>query len=297
MAHPEFRWRNLTTEVADKASPPRQHLDARVPDSRPLQAEYKARAGSILVPPGGAHPGTLGAAFDFTIRYSLDPKDVASLAFLGFMFDDLQDLIGEVVDVAEAATTFGPNTPEMMRACWALALCTEVIRVGLLPGSPLADLVAEDRFTADALLALADQRTVDELLVLYRLADERLLEHIRHRTPMTLGPTFAGSRQCSADADLIAGGALIDLKCTVGKRNSAGVRYIALDRTVIYQLVAYALFDYIDKYNIEAIGLYSARYGHFIQWPLQDVLDSLAGRRTSLAEERRRVQELLTRLA
>ncbi|WP_328530099.1 hypothetical protein OG984_02645 [Nocardioides sp. NBC_00368] len=297
MTENQFRWRTLTAEVSDKASPLRQHLDARFPNLRPLQNEYKASAGGILVERGSAHPGTLGAAFDFAVRFALDPGYKADIAVIGFMFDGFQDLVGEVVTVAKAAQTFSPRTPELMRACWALALCTEVLRVGLMPGSPLAQLVEENRLTAAALLDLATQDVIDELTEISEVAEESLLRHILDKKPLKLGPTFVGSKQCPADADLIAGGTLIDIKCTVGKKNSAGARYIALDRDVIYQLVAYALFDYDNAHAIDSIGLYSARYGHFFQWPLQDALSTLADRTASLDDERHRMQELLLRWA
>ena len=297
MTENQFRWRTLTAEVSDKASPLRQHLEAHFPNIRPLQDEYKASAGGILVERGSAHPGTLGAAFDFAVRFALDPGYKADIAVIGFMSDRLQDLAGEVVTVAKAAQTFSPRSPELMRACWALALCTEVFRVGLMAGSPLAQLVEENGLTAATLLDLATQDAIDELTALSDVADEHLVQHVLDKKPLHLGPTFAGSRQCPADADLIAGGTLIDLKCTVGKKNSAGARYIALDRGVIYQIVAYALFDYDNAHTIDSIGLYSARYGHFIQWQLQDALSTLADRTVSLDGEYRMMQELLLRWA
>lgn len=297
MTENQFRWRMLTAEVSDKTSPLRQHLETRFPNIRPLQDEYKASAGAMLVEHGPAHPGTLGAAFDFALRFALDPGYEADIAVLGFTSDKLEHMAGEVVTVAKAAQTFSPRSTELMRACWALALCTEVFRVGLMPGSPLAKLVEENRLTAAALLNLATQDAIDELTELSEVADEHLVQHIRAKKPLHLGPTFAGSRHCPADADLIAGGTLIDIKCTVGKKNSAGARYIALDRSVIHQLLAYALFDYDNAHAIDSIGLYSARYGHFIQWQLQDALSTLANRPVSIDDEHRMMQELLLRWA
>ncbi|MGH4001997.1 MAG: hypothetical protein ACRDTJ_31545, partial [Pseudonocardiaceae bacterium] len=220
MTETKFRWRTLTAEVADKASPLRQHLELRFPNLRPLQNEYKKSAGGILVERGSGNPGTLGAAFDFAVRSALDPGYQADIAMIGFMFDGLQELVGEVATLATAAQRFSPRTPELMRACWALALCTEVLRVGLMPGSPLAKLVEENRLTAAALLDLATHDVVAELTALSDVAEEHLLPHIRNGEPLMLGPTFAGSRLCPADADLVAGGTLIDLKCTVGKKSS-----------------------------------------------------------------------------
>lgn len=297
MIEHQFNWRTLTAEVADKGSPLRQHLEARFPHLRPIQIEYKASAGRILVPPGRANAGTLGAAFDYTVRYALDPGYAADLAVVGFMFDGLQNLSSEVVSVAEAAQSFRPGSRELMRACWALALCTEVLRVGIMPGSPLSAMVAEERLTTSALLDLASREVVAELSDLHRVAEDHLLPHLRGKTPLKLGPTFAGSRQCPADADLIAAGTLIDLKCTVGKKNSAGDNYIALDRHVIHQLIAYALFDYVDEYEIDTVGLYSARFGHFARWPLTDLLGELAGQTISVREERAAVEQLLKRWA
>ena len=108
----------------------------------------------------------------------------------------------------------------LARASWALALCTEVYRVGgVLPGSPLALLLQQREFTADALLSLASEGAMRQLRDLRKVAEERLLPSILPATRLDLGPTFDGSALCPADADLIHDGRLLDIKTHLGALN------------------------------------------------------------------------------
>ncbi|GAB2443593.1 hypothetical protein GCM10027262_61630 [Nocardia tengchongensis] len=97
------------------------------------------------------------------------------------------------------------------RESWALALCTELYRnPSVLPNSPLAEPIRSDRFTTEALLALAPGDALTEMRSLYLLALTELAEFLPDPTAaLAPGPTFAASQLCSADADLIVDGVLI----------------------------------------------------------------------------------------
>jgi hypothetical protein len=124
------------------------------------------------------------------------------------------------------------------------------------------------------------------------LAETQLLPHLS--PPFALGPTFDGSKYCQADADLIADGMLLDIKTRLGAKNRrTGARSESLARTDIHQIIGYALFDRSDRYHIDTVGIYSARYGSLITWKLAEVLDSLAGEPVDLAHERATVWQLL----
>jgi hypothetical protein len=84
-----------------------------------------------------------------------------------------------------------------------------------------------------------------------------------------LGPTFTGSELMNADAYLIAGGLLIDLKTSARKHSLALAE--------LCQIIGCALLDFDDEYHIEAVGIFSARYARFTQWPLASLLRDLAG--------------------
>lgn len=293
----QYPYTNLTAALGDKTSPLRRYIDERFPNIKPLQTHYRAVAGScsLLVDTGGANAGTLGAAFDLVVRFRLDPTLVPSMAIVGFLEAGPASLraIREVVAVAQDNARSGPAGLEALaKACWALALTTEVLRVGLMPGSPLGPVLAEDRFRRDDLLELAPSDAIRQLRELDELAAANLLARLR--SPLHLGPVFDGSSLCSADADLIADGMLLDLKTRLGKKNPrTGARSDGLELRDVYQLVGYTLFDFSDTYKINEIGIYSARYGTLVTWPLEEALHTLAGSEVDLRSERAAIYRVL----
>lgn len=291
----DYTYRNLTSAVKDKDSPLRQYLNRRFPNTRPLQATYREQCGTLLVDGGDANAGTVGAAFDFMIRFGLDADHkpvVAVQAFLG-----KPPLLAAVVEVVESvhAAVAGPEDVDLLaRSSWALALCTEVYRVGLMPGSPLLPLLQGRQFNAPALLSLAPEGAMLQLRDLYRVAQERLLPTILPAERLHLGPTFDGSTLCPADADLVHDGRLLDIKTHLGSKNAkTGVRFDSLALTDLYQVLAYVLFDRSDTYCIRSLGVYSGRYGALVIWPLTEALTTMAGGSVDLAAEREVVWGLL----
>lgn len=289
-----YRYTNLTNAVKDKGSPLRGYLDQRFPNTRLLQTEYRARSGSLLIEGGDANPGTLGAAFDFQSRLVLDPTApplVAALAFSG-RSDHLVAVTG-LMCLAQDAAQHEAERETLARACWALALCAEVTRVGVVMlGSPLGPLLDADRFTTDELIALAPADALRQLREMDALAATNFFPHLNK--PLHLGPTFDGSSLCSADADLVAGGLLLDIKTHLGTKNQrTGTRSDALSLTDLYQVLAYALFDHSDIYRITDLGIYSGRYGTLVTWPLYQALETLADGPVDLGHERSHVWSLL----
>ncbi|MDT0264198.1 hypothetical protein [Jatrophihabitans lederbergiae] len=283
-----YRYLNLTSAIGDKASPLRQYLDLRFPNARPLQKDYRSRAGELRVAGlpggGGANGGTLGAAFDFRMHFLLDPGYIPQVAIRAFQArPDYVEAIHEVIRHGREAAQANTVPTELDRACWALALCTEVYRAGLFPGSPLNQLLEYDDFTPAHLLSLIPEDAFRQLTELNDLAQEYLFPHLS--APFHLGPTFDGSVLCPADADVISNGFLLDFK--------TAVRGNALSREDLYQLLGYTLFDHSDKYGINRIGIYSARYGVLVSWELELTLELLAGEAVNLAEEREKVWGLL----
>ena len=60
----------------------------------------------------------------------------------------------------------------------------------------------------------------------------------------------------------------------------------------MYQLLGYALLDYSDKFELERLGWYFARYGTLVEWPMDAFLADI-GATGSLAEHRKELQALL----
>jgi len=63
-------------------------------------------------------------------------------------------------------------------------------------------------------------------------------------------------------------GCVLEIKATVNPR---------LDPIWLHQLLGYVLLDYRNELGIEALGIYFARQGHLIQWPLEELMNTLAG--------------------
>ncbi|QVI18700.1 hypothetical protein KHQ06_19305 [Nocardia tengchongensis] len=295
-----YRYSSLTGAIDDKTSPLRQYLDQRYPNLKPVQADYRAHAGTLIVAGRGASPGTLGAAFDYLLRFTCDGEYVPQPAVIAFLDrPDHVAVIGELSKLAGHACMrpLPENTVEVIaRACWALALCTELYRKPFIfPNSPLAEPIRSGRFTTEVLLALVPDTAVAEMRSLYLLALAELADFLSATTSVAvLGPTFSASKLCAADADLIVDGVLIEVKTRLGAANpKTGQRSDSLPLTDIYQIIGYALFDTTDTFSVHTAALYSARYGALHTWPLQQLLDTLADAPIDLAAERAHVWKLL----
>jgi hypothetical protein len=146
-----------------------------------------------------------------------------------------------------------------------LALFEEVFRAGARPGSPL--FLGEAKTTASALLSICQSHWVDDLCSLSWLFHEQFAEVLSN--PATLSPTFDGSRDVGgADADLILDGCLIDFKATINPR---------VTNLLLYQLLGYVFLDYSNQHKMHEVGIYFARQGVHIKWPLPDLLNRLTG--------------------
>ncbi|MCA2209528.1 hypothetical protein [Nocardia rosealba] len=289
-----YVYTNLSAALRDKTSPLREYLHSRYPNTRAVQGAYRRAAGPLLVDTGGANPATLGAAFDFEVRFLLVPDHEPVLPLLGFFgFPQESAVIESVIETAQAAVaSTAEDVDRLGRACWALALCTDVYRRGLLRESALDNLLRTGRFTPDHLLALAPPDAIRQLWELRGLAEEHLFPHLG--SPTYPGPTFDASVLCNADADLISAHTLLDLKTHLGPKNQrTGIRSDALTSNDLYQIITYALFDHSDAYHLTEVGIYSARYAHLETWPLTHLLAILAGTDIDLTEERETVWRLL----
>lgn len=185
------------------------------------------------------------------------------------------------------------DADRLARACWALALFTEVRRrSGLVAGSPLALL--DPAASLEELLALPSADEIADLLALADAARRELVPALAARGGrVRVGPTFAGSLDLAADADLIAGGLLLELKVNLGDPRSDGRRRCSLGRQTLYELLGYLLLDYDDAYRVEALGVYSARYAHLAIWPLTELLGVLAGGPVDLAQARAQFRQVV----
>ena len=138
----------------------------------------------------------------------------------------------------------------------------------------------------DEILELASEAVLDDITELTRLlvsTQTSLLASV-----VTPNPSFVASNSLNgADADLIAGRRLLDVKVTKSS---------TIERISLWQIMGYALCDLDDFYEIEEVGLYYARHGIQVVWPVEDLLALMAGRRIELRRIRVEFGELLRAL-
>lgn len=309
----------LTAEIADVGSPVRQFLSDRFTSGlRDVQRRYRQGAPPLAVPavpPAEANPGTVGTAADWLLRFLLHPRPSLKVAAVGAalsgrqpgapttgpdmgMLAALREIAGslglgrEAVD-GEGQTDFtgplrgsGADPEHLARACWVLALLTEVFRRGPMVAAlgPLGRF-QDRRPSADELLALAPPVALGQLAAFRHVFETALLPRLAAREGRwLLGPTFVGSALVRADADVIAAGLLLELKTS--SKLSLGI-------TDLLQVIGYALLDFGDEYKLAELGIFSARYAYLATWGLGALLEELAGHQVSLRAARTEFRELL----
>lgn len=193
---------------------------------------------------------------------------------------------------------------QLCRTAFVVGWLEECFRTGrLFPGSALdaAILAAAaphaavaGSASAEAIGAKAEElikrvptAAVKDLMGMLALAEhEGMWAQLRSASRITLAPTFAGSKLVGgADADVVADGLLIDVKATVDPRRAKPQDLL--------QLLGYALLDFDDEYDIDAVGIFLARSGRLISWPLAEVLTLLGGAGATVGELREALRSAL----
>lgn len=306
--------RSLTAELDDSRSQVREFLAERFSIGlRELQRRYRQSAPPARIPRNDANPGTVGTvgtAADWLLRFLVHPEPDVTLALIGSglipqrshaLAVGITELCGALgvkgvmslqSAASETASFMGPvpgstvDAELLARGCWALALLTEFYRAGPLKAvnSPVARLRSA---TAADLLTLATPAALDQLAQIREVFETVLVPRLTEcRGLWALGPTFAGSALMGgADADLVAARLLVEIK-TTAKAPSLGI-------VDLFQMIGYVLLDFDDYYEIDSIALFSTRYGYFTEWPVNALLDELAGRAVDLARVRDDFRQML----
>jgi hypothetical protein len=203
--------------------------------------------------------------------------------------EQARDLSVRVLEAARLVTHRDRKLPrakedELCRLCYAMALLDEIAPPReLTPGALLAGL--PKNATADDLLALADDESVDDLRAMAWLFYETQRRLLRGKETL-IGWFVEGERHVHADPDLIVDGCMIEIKTAVDPRHIKKPSWP-------WQLLAYALLDYSDRYKLESVALYLPRQGLLVDWPLDEYASMLAGRDVSVAQARRDLQRAL----
>lgn len=170
------------------------------------------------------------------------------------------------------------------RVAIVLAWCEQLFRAGpaaLVP-CPLLRLRVGDG--PAEVLDLVPAVLVEQLVELGALAGTKLLGAFPPPRSTRLGCPL-GRRPIAADADLVLGNVLLELKCTQGAPRSAG-RTFALGVDLVRQLLGYLLLDQGDELGAQSVGVYAARFGLLWTVPADELIEAVSGRPGDLSEWR-----------
>jgi hypothetical protein len=276
---------SLTSHIKDPYSPVRQFFQEQFPNVRTVADEHRFTMEKLPATKGMPYD-TLGMALTHRLYYYFavtnEQINIAKDAAQRFSSPTarpgrlphrlVNDYFGEldcVLQQLQPAQRRLPRAQEehLLRHCVALALCERLHRDGP-DGSPL--LEPEPKKTVEELLAFAQPAWLDDLCAQSWSFYEQCAELLRE--PVKLNPLFEGSGDVGgADGDLILGDCLIEIKSTLDP--------IRLDRwrERLYQLVGYCLLDYQNEHQLQEVGIYMARQRRLIRWPLDELLQTLAG--------------------
>lgn len=283
----------LTQLLKDRSSGLAQHLAATFPNTMPTRRAIQASSGAINVESGLASlAGTTGTAFDAVVRMVLDSAHEPLHPAPSFTWTPAHDAWSRTLTTdLQYALPDRRSDSTFYRRAWLLALLAEGVRApGTVAFAPITPLVVHPRTTIADLDELVPDEGIDQVAALDRLADQRLYPHLTG--PFSLSPSFRTRILVQAEADLIAGDALVDIKTGAGRKRTTG-RFNLPDATDIFQIVSYALLDHDDEYGIRRVGFYAARYGSLQLFDLQQFLDTLAGHPVDITVERRRILDAL----
>jgi hypothetical protein len=168
----------------------------------------------------------------------------------------------------------------LARSCWLFQIFEDVYR-SARAGNAVRRMFRPTTPTVASLRATASDAVVAELVELAgRLRESGSLDRLRllagdpePASPLGIaGPAFVNHW---ADGDLLltgpAGSTLLDVKTVVRTADES--------RTTrwLWQLLGYAWLDVADRYRIRTVGLYLARHGLLLTWPLDDLTRKLLG--------------------
>lgn len=208
----------------------------------------------------------------------LDDQPGTADALIDSFTDQLIEYLAEHALPGAVATT--RRAEEILaRACWVLTGWEDAYRSGALspaltraheelPWTPAKDAEAT-RAAVDLLLLQTPVDVTQELVTLVgRLHNSGCLDQLRALAGnppagVALGVTQPVFVPHWADGDVIVGDTLLDVKTVITLRDR--------DRIArwLFQLLGYAWLDTTaDLYGIRSVGLYLARHGVLVTWPL-----------------------------
>jgi len=278
-------WNSVTAELHSSKLPLAQWFKSVLPRRDGVIASFRATVKERCIEPPADVPGaTAGAAFDLLVRRLLG-SSVCSNSMAGWIYafcpcrawnevaHELLTSVGTHVGVGEHEQASGECPERLIRECWSVALFVELVRGVRLDRSALASLGESP--TLDDVLGLAPVAAIDDIQALLRRFSTVLRPLVNSRRgELVTGPAF--SFKLRGDADLIKGTTLFEIKAMVHRRKRDGTPRYSLDSRTIYQVVAYSLLAQ-EKFKVDEIVLFNARYAHAYTWRLDALLHEMSG--------------------
>jgi len=209
--------------------------------------------------------------------------------------DDLIRAYAElIVSVLPDPGTIGTDRDQevqLARACWVLSAYESAHRGGAVPQALLnvhrdvwwVPSRQDPKMTREAVRLLeleCHHKESDELVRLLGRFHGGALHTFRELGAVRPGPAGVGTGTALgiasplfvvnwAEGDLMVGDTLLDVKTVINLRNRDSIR------RWLYQLLAYAWLDTSDAYRIRNVGLYLARHGVTITWPIEEFAERI----------------------
>jgi hypothetical protein len=293
-----MRHKPLTEHLKDSNSPVTRFLKRRFPRTASLAQTANLQLQSEDTIDPGFDPKVydlLGIAINYRIRYSfaITPGDrlaawegalLLSLYWGGpnrshseKVIEDFFDNLDATVEAIAPVKQRLKDEPEKLlaRYCYVLALFEQLRSYTSYEYSPL--LIPRPKQSVDELLEIPTDAEIDDLCAMSWLFYDRYHDRLSLRS--RLSPTLKRCGVVSeSHADLIVDGCLMEIKASIKPE---------IKPLLLWQLAGYLLLDDNDKYKIRSVGIYMARQGKLLQWPISDFLCLLTGNDTaSLAQLR-----------
>ena len=266
---------SLTNHLGKKDDPIRLFLDAWLPNYSGLKEQWRKLEPIKIDPEYGRWGNLVGMALDYRIRFFFAEYDATSTVAardrhinheLGVPFAALSRDLRLFCDLnSPKGRILAPPLEEtLLRYSYVLAMYETNVRMGTFwYDSPLRTL----RKGAGT---RAQLNRVGE----YDLADLKELTEAAYEAfrpmfglPVHLNPKFKDSLLVDgADADLIVGRNLIEIKSDRDRFRSARIR----------QVLAYALLDSSGVFQLTECSIYLARWGKLLTWNLDELISQMS---------------------
>lgn len=256
-------------------------------NTKKVLKQAKAEPASLLfvAPPQKPYPyGLAGMAFDYRLRFFLERTPLESLIahkasralseigfsrpvqtpdFINLFWLSLEKFLDTTMPVRRQLDE--DNEQRLARYCLVMAKFEEFYRT-----KNVDPVLTDTKFqNVEELLNLMPSVVVGDLCQLAKEFHDNGLQYFGPDERLILNPTFAGSQDVGgADADLIVGTCLVDIKTTIDP---------AIKSDYLHQLLGYVLLDYNDKYAIDEVAVFSARYCKMHRWNIVELIQELSG--------------------